>query len=178
MPILTEWVRRFALIQKMKAEALAKKYDGSAKWIWDATTTQPGGSCLAVKVIDVPNTIVGSSIRFACDDFATLYVNGEKMLDWKEGWNWMADIDLTPCLRKGRNVIAILGRDAGALPCGILAEIQVGAVCYPTDESWRTFPKNDDQSLLPAAAELDKGRPAAIIAPYGGGAWGRNVRMK
>ena len=79
------------------------------------------------------------------------------------GWNYLMEFDLTPFLRCGENTLKIIARDSGMLPCGVLAEIQVdGQPVIPTDASWRDA----------------NGKPVCIVAPYGAGAWGSQVKQE
>ena len=86
----------------------------------------------------------------------------------------MRSIDLTKQVQPGENRLTILGIDAGAAPCGLIAELRTGSGTIYTDTSWKVKEafKGD-----PVPAALDSEENAVIVAPFGKGSWGKEVRM-
>ncbi|MBP5640392.1 MAG: hypothetical protein J6X55_12990 [Victivallales bacterium] len=163
-------------IKQNYKEDMRQGYEGKGLWIWDASSVVAGGKCAVFKAIDVSDTSKDAFAYVAADDAFVFYVNGRKIAE-SDGWSKMLKVDIKPFLVKGKNHIIIHGIDAGGLPCGILAELQIDGQTIVTDTSWLTLPVKADGKNMPTIEEFATGQPAKIITPYGGGAWGRKVKI-
>ncbi|MBQ6473715.1 MAG: hypothetical protein IJJ33_17145, partial [Victivallales bacterium] len=163
-------------IERKRQQDSKESYAGKASWIWDNDSVAPGGECFVWRSFEAkPGE--KAVVLFTADDLSTLYVNGAKVAT-QTSWDKMVRADVTPRLRPGLNHILIHARDAGGLPCGLLAEIRIGGHAIVTDTGWLTLPCPPGTKTPPAPEEFTGGRPAKIIAPYGGGAWGRKVKIQ
>ncbi len=148
-------------------------YDGRAAWIWEEANLRSRGQCWLFREFDA---VAGDKARFsvAADDEAVVYLNG-KEIGRSAGWTPMATIDLTPLLRPGKNHLVIAAADSGALPCGVLGELQIGGRVIVTDRQWLALPRRSGDDAPPSPEAWKNASPAVCVAPYGQGAWGRKV---
>ena len=161
----------------LKEQASIVFYKGSANWIWNSENKNISACRTLVKrEFDVTDTKQKAMLCVAADDFSTVYFNG-KLLGKTENWNVMFQFDLTGKLQSGKNTIIIDAEDAGSLPCGVLAELQLeGKPAIVTDKSWLGKPIGSEDAFDPNAT--DGFKPVIVLTPYGGGAWGTNVGFK
>lgn len=149
-----------------------KLFSTNASWIWDASTVRiAGNTCFIAKSFQA-NPGQNVKLRLAVDDLSTVFINGKEIGATKD-WDKLFEFNLTPNLKNGENLLVIRASDAGGLPCGLIAELQIDATVILSDNSWLTIAGKDEKSPLPAT--LDGFKPAIIVQPYGGGAWGKNV---
>ena len=163
-------------IRQMYEESLKPGYEGDAAWIWDADSIAVGEECVVYKALEIDDIHQDAFAFVAADDAYELFVNGQ-LVTKNKGWAIMNKIDLKPYLTKGVNHIAIHGMDKGGLPCGVLAELHIAGKKIVTDSSWHTMPIKAGSKEMPSAEKLAIGKPAKIIAPYGGGVWKRRVKI-
>ena len=145
-------------------------YDGKANWIWFRNGQHGMTRCFAEKKFAVAKAGEKVSLLVSADDRFIVYLNGKKVAQ-NGGWDQMRSIDLTKLVSPGENRLTILGIDAGAPPCALIAELRVGSRTICSDASWKVKEafKGD-----PVPASLDSEENAVIVAPFGKGAWGRN----
>ena len=143
-------------------------------WIWDKRAVVSKGKCWAFREFDAPVPGMKTTMYVAIDDKGEVFFNGKKLAE-TSGWSNLLTVDLTPHLKTGKNIVAILGEDAGGLPCGILAQIRFGNQIIQTDNSWKTLPAGDE-TIPPDMSGKDV-QKAFLFAPYGQGAWGKGVLL-
>ena len=158
----------------------AVMYDGKANWIWEKDNMAVVSSKVWLGkgfVIDKP--VKSAKLLIAADDIGIAYCNGQP-LGKIDGWNLLKEFDLTKLVRQGGNLLSVSAEDAGGLPCGVLAELKIETadgeiISIISDATWQTSAKETADWLTPAAVQ--KWSQAAIIAPYGGGSWGKRVQL-
>ncbi len=164
---LPKWVRQNRL------------YDGGAAWIWDAETRNtPSSRAWMMREFSLDGEVKSAILRISADDTADVWLNGVKL--GKSGsFTRMASFRELP-LQAGVNCLAVDAADGGVLPCGILADLELvladGTVRHiVSDTEWRSAPSapQDWTQLQPEWFS----RPTAVVAPYGGGAWGNQTRI-
>ena len=158
-------------------------YEGRANWIWyPGRSGQADSSCCLRRVFTVPADLTEAVLTVAGDDEFALSINDEALPLQPGGWSRADRVDIASRLRPGRAVLAVSAKDGGAAPCGFLLELVMKQADGTTttlysDASWRA-------ALAPvtgwAGVAFDDGEwPAAeVVAPYGGGAWGRRVMVR
>ena len=165
------------LAEQQELIANAEFYKGKANWIWnDVNKHIPSCRTLVTKSFDVNGAEQKAMLSVAADDSSEVFLNG-KSIGKTAGWNLLVKFDLTGKLQLGKNTVTILAEDAGRLPCGVLAELAMDdKVVSVTDASWLAKPLEYKQKYDPK--DTDDFKPAFILTPYGGGAWGSNVLIK
>lgn len=151
-----------------------------ASWIWaTATLNKPDVSAYLRKTFDLPvspDQLTAAQVQLTVDDAYTLFVNGHQVTETNDtdGWKTPELIGIRPYLVRGRNVIAILARNAGG-SSGALLE---GAVRWPagsvelrTDETWKGV--GEAPEGWASSAFDDSAWPAVkVIAAAGREPWG------
>ena len=168
-------------------QVIARNAVSKASWIWSdsaARESAPAGRILFRKPFELPELADRAWFLVACDDRASVYLNGKLMLK-VEGARNAQIVDIRPQLIVGSNIIAIEGRNhepppaaAGSSgnPAGLLvygvAEVLAknGAAAtkryeVASDPSWLCSP-NDVVDWLSAKIDREAWQPAAIVAPH------------
>ena len=149
-------------------------YSGNANWIWFKKGQFMLAKCFAYKAFDLPDGTTSAKLRIAVDNFHTVYLNGNK-IGSGESFTHMYEYKLDKFLRAGKNEIVIYAEDEANGLCGILAEIVAPGKTVITDKSWKVIPMRSGPP--PSSAEFMNAKNAVIVAPFGSGRWGRNVRI-
>ena len=158
-----------------------------ASWIWDGRMAAQAGSRIAARrVFAAPDGAAKAELFITADDRHRAWLNGVIVSsDWEgedhlhRGWGAIQRHDVTDKLRPGANVLAAHALDGGALPLGLLAQLRF---TFPdgrtesigSDADWLTAPTADAPEGWRTDTRAEAAgpwRPAAIIAPYGGGVW-------
>ena len=153
-----------------------RPYDGKANWVWHKElASTPSTFIMARRDFDVNDLSKRITLLLTVDDAAITFFNG-KQIPFEHGqWESVCEITINNYLVKGRNRIVIKAWDSGVLPCGLLAEIRADdKTILATDESWQVRPCTKDDVDLTTDVGYS---PAHIVAPYGGGAWKKNLRI-
>ncbi|MDX1586811.1 MAG: DUF1549 domain-containing protein, partial [Balneolaceae bacterium] len=105
-----------------------------ADWIWYNTTengrrSQPTPGTYYFRYnFDLPSgrEVDKAEMMVTVDEAYTLYLNGEKVGEGKD-WRRIERLDLTEQLQKGRNLLALEGKNGGTIPnpAGILLNLKV-----------------------------------------------------
>ncbi len=154
-------------------------YNGKASWIWDRDTQNVAGSkAWLLREFNIDKEVAKAILQIGADDMATIYLNG-KELGKAGSFTRMTKFDKLP-LRPGKNILGIAAADAGELPCGILTDLKItfkdgSAMTIVSDNEWRTAPAAPANWDAPDAGLFN--RPAAVVCPYGQGAWGNQTRV-
>jgi hypothetical protein len=155
-------------------------YRGTANWIWyPGLAGVADSACFLRRSFTVPAAVRSAELLVTADDEYVLYLNGTAVPTGGTGWSRAEKLSITALLRPGRNVFAVQAKDAGAPPCGFLLDIAVTledgqTFTLVSDADWRT----QDQAQAgweKAEFEDTAWRPAEVVAPYGGGAWGTRL---
>ncbi|MBP5637943.1 MAG: hypothetical protein J6X55_00560 [Victivallales bacterium] len=159
----------------LKVKNARVPYNGKANWIWhEKLLTVPSSTVMCTHTIELNDLSKKVTLLFTADDFATAFVNGKQVFAEKPQWDLMQEVTINRYLTKGKNSIVIKAWDGREPPCAaLLAEIRVdGIPVLATDDSWliRTSSEKDTD-----VTSEDGYVPAHIVAPYGGGPWGRKV---
>ncbi|MBP5640876.1 MAG: hypothetical protein J6X55_15450, partial [Victivallales bacterium] len=150
-----------------------KSFDTKAFWIWSPKNYDQAASvCFIAKAFNATPKDK-ALLRLAVDDNSTVFLNGKEIAT-TQAWDKLFDIDLAPHLKDGENLLVIRAEDAGALPCGLLAELHVNGSVFLSDASWLSKPAKTNKDLPPTS--LQDFENAKLIQPYGGGAWRKNVQ--
>ncbi len=112
----------------------------SASWIWHGQATDRG-ECYARLSFDLKVIPKQAGFAVSCDNHADVFLNGKKVLSSND-WAHPEHRDITKRLRKGVNVIAVLGRNEGG-PAALAARIDLTSAdgkkrSLVTDKSWRS----------------------------------------
>ncbi len=179
-PGLSPW--RLRQEQNLK-ERRGIPYDGKANWIWcgGESLKNPGSKVWLGKWIDVQKEVKKAQVMAVADDMAKLYLDGLQ-IGAVNTWVKLQSMDITKDLsRKGRHLLTAFAQDGRILPCGFLAEIHIEYAdgtkeLYVTDGSWLASDADESQVRFDPTRTA-KWQNAVIVAPYGGGAWKKGVKM-
>ncbi len=145
----------------------SKRFQG-ASWIWNADE-DPLHAAQESRTFERRLTLGGkprlARMTLTADDRFTLYVNGREVRKTEavpDGWRNSISVDLGPYLQAGENTIRVDVENTAEGPAGLLARLTVdGGPTLVTDGAW-----------------ISGGKPSKIVAPYGGGPWGRFAEGK
>ena len=158
------------------------------RWIWypeaNPASAASVGTVYFRKTFALPkdSKIVKARFVGTADNQMQLYVNGHEVKDAAASfgnWQQIGDVDITPHVTPGTNVVAIAVTNASSEPnpAGLIGTIAVecenGRTMFvPVDKSWKTT-KQEQADWYKAA--FDDGHWAAAVkfASYGEGPWGR-----
>lgn len=135
------------------AEVAATKV--SADWIWGDSAdggVPPAGEQLAFfTTFEIDRPLQSAGAIITCDNEYTLHVNGRQML---AGNNWaqLGSVTLTTALRKGKNIIVVVGKNGGSAPnlAGLFFEARIAfadgeSLTVKSNGDWQVaseFPKS------------------------------------
>ncbi|MFI5384979.1 MAG: alpha-L-rhamnosidase C-terminal domain-containing protein [Fimbriimonadales bacterium] len=158
------------------AVAITLAAQGAAQWIWAPGAEIPPNVYFR-RPLTLPEEPASAQLSITCDNAYELYVNGEKLAS-NGYWYTMQAVDLRGHLHRGRNILAVAGRNFDG-PAGLLVDGSVrtkaGIVRIVTDASWRIATK-------PEAGwkGLDFGdsswTASMVIGPEGIQPWGHPTR--
>lgn len=186
-----------AFLERLEWWTLEPRPDGAAyadggehvawgDWIWypegNPAEDAPVASRYFRKSFGVadPRDVARAILRVAADDRHVAYFNGARVSDGG-GWSSVRDIDVTKLLHAGRNIIAVRGENGAAPvrknPAGLLCTLTLQrrdgkSVNITTDSSWQAQNREVVGWEKPGFADL-AWPSALVVAPYGGGPWGR-----
>ena len=142
----------------------------------------PAQICYFRAAVELPEKTPAKSAEavVTADNLYTLYVNG-KLVGQSSAdpnhWSQPRRFDVAGLLKPGRNVVAVEAVNTSPGPAGLLLRlvVQTGdghSTVLSTDAAWKSHAKSAKGWHLPAFD--DAAWPAAyVVAPYGGGPWGR-----
>ena len=131
-----------------------------AKWIWsagDAPGDAPKVRRTFVRRFTLGEKPATAPLAITADDAMVLWVNGQEAYRSKgttDEWRTPVRLDLKDRLKAGENEIRVEVENTTTSPAGLIARLQAGGTTLVTDESW-------------------EGERVRVVAPYGGGPWGR-----
>ncbi len=158
----------------------AVMYEGKANWIWEKDNiTVVSSKVWLSKAFVIDKPVKSAKLLIAADDNGTAYFNGQ-VLGKIDGWDLLKEFDLAKLVCQGSNLLSVSAQDAGGLPCGVLADLKIETadgevISILSDATWKVSAKEMADWLTPA--RVQKWSQAAIVAPYGAGAWGKKVQL-
>lgn len=165
-----------------KINALA--YNGKAEWIWYPGKNKEAFSAAAFKKdFEITEIPAKAEIIITADDNYVLFVNGTKAGEdcglAAGGWETAEKYNITKLLKNGTNTIYVEASDAGAPPCGFLADVVLkmkdnSEKHIVSDSTWQV---NLIKEITKKTDENFKGVNAEKIEDYGKGPWANNVTV-
>ena len=105
-----------------------------AKWIWDYHAPDEKLTRYFRRTFELAEIPGEAHLNITCDNGHVAYLNGQELgresVYGAEGWSKAERYDLTPLLKKGKNVLAVTGENLGG-EGGLLAEIIFGGANAP-----------------------------------------------
>jgi len=133
---------------------------------------------------DVPATVRAAELRVASDDACEVFLNGAPV-GIHETWQRAAVFAVGGLLKTGANVLAVRAENRPAPtrnPAGLIARLSVTLargelILFVSDGSWRV---NQERHPLWETVSFDDStwKPAAVVAPFGGGPWGKIAGLR
>lgn len=120
----------------------------SGKWIWGGTEfdRSPGGETILLrKVLDLPETPTTGGLVVTCDNEFTLYVANKRVASGMD-WTSPQSVNLKGKLKKGKNQIVLVAKNAGANgqpnPAGLFVQGRIflaggQSVVVHSDDTWQ-----------------------------------------
>ena len=139
----------------------AHRFDG-ASWIWSAKDPGPdvpAGKRTFEKTFALASAPKSATLSLTADDRFAVTINGREVKSIPfstDSWRKPTTLDVAAFLKAGENTIRIEAENAAPGPAGLLARLVAGDTVVVTDASW-----------------MEEGKPARVVAAYGGGPWGR-----
>jgi alpha-L-rhamnosidase len=155
------------------AVAVALAAQGAAQWIWASGDPIPPNVYFR-STVTLAGEPQSGRLDITCDDAYELLVNGKKVAS-HASWYTMQTVDLKPLLHRGRNVLAVAGRNfesqAGLLVRGSVV-VSGKTVALNSDAGWRV-----SMTAAPGWDQVDFDdsgwASAKVIGPEGIDPWGR-----
>ena len=119
----TEPIKRFA-------SAVLYQAPPGMKWIWGEKESRIAGSRIFAKTgFTVKQNLKAASLRFAADDDVIgIRIDGKQIGDpasFMKGYRYLENLEIAKLLKPGKHTLVIEVKDAGRLPCGLLAELRL-----------------------------------------------------
>jgi hypothetical protein len=159
----------------------------SCTWIWypqkNADVSASPGTCYFRASFDIPPGRKVSKARFigTADNSLSLFINGRTIEDSQNtfgDWSRVADVDIAPAIRQGRNSVAIfvLNDSDQPNPAGLIGKLVFtfddgSGTTVSIDQTWKT--SNQEQKGW-EKSDFDDSRwvNAASVAVFGAKPWG------
>ncbi|MBN2211465.1 MAG: hypothetical protein JW709_08740 [Sedimentisphaerales bacterium] len=154
-----------------------------AQWIWspegDSVMTIPTGNRYFRRIftIEADKPVANVSLRMHADNAFTCWFNGRRM-DEGHGFNRLVEMNLTPYVKPGKNLIAVEAVNWGQAPnpAGLLAKLIIhyadgGSEELCTDKQWQSAPTAGENWNTDAAQEEGWGA-VKELGPMGMAPWG------
>ena len=155
------------------ASAAGAETASTPHWLWSSATAHDGEEVYLRKHLTIAGAIPSAKLSVACDNHATAWVNGEKLLQ-NDSWAEPSTIDVAKQLRPGANVIAILAKNDDGI-AGVVVRLRLkdasGKVTeVVSDTSWVQGPKADGWQT--AGYDDASWKPAFDLGRLGREPWG------
>jgi mono/diheme cytochrome c family protein len=171
--------------QDAKLTDAAERY-GAAKWIWsskDAAASAAPGTIYLRRVLSLKPGLKALSATIACDNQATLYVNGRKAVAGAD-FTKPVTVDLLPLVTTGKNMLAVVatndpGQPGARNPAGFWCHVEAtyaqpikGKTRFAlnSDAKWSVSTTRPSGEAWKTAAFDDKAWPKAAVAGEAGAA--------
>ncbi len=152
-------------------------------WIWypegRPVEDAPAEARFFRRRFDLPAKPSSAELRIAADDACEVFVNGSRV-GANESWQRAAVFHVGGLLRRGANLLAVRTENRPAVsknPAGLIARLAVTLAdgqraIVVSDTSWRAENRTRPQWEQATADDLPW-KPVAVVAPFGGGPWGK-----
>ncbi len=156
------------------ARNLAAK-DASPHWIWTADKGKPQQTIYLRKTLTLPDGVVSARLVAACDNGATLLIDGKPVLQASD-WSTPSVKDVTASFRKGgKHVLAAKATNEGG-PAGLLARLTIKTrpgetVTIVSDDSWKASEAAEAQGWSGVGFADDTWAKATEVANLGDAPW-------
>jgi hypothetical protein len=160
---------------------------GGCVWIWypgeNAAVSASPGTCYFRASFDVPPGRKVSKARFAgtADNAMSVFINGRAISDNQDAfgdWRRVADVNIVPVIRQGRNTaaISVLNATAQPSPAGLIGKFELGfddgsGMTVMIDQTWKTANRQQD-GWEKSDFDDSQWTNAVSAAAYGSGPWG------
>jgi hypothetical protein len=110
------------------------------EWIWLSKSAADGEVAYFRKEFDVPGDVKSARLFASCDNGMTVYLNGTEVAA-SDAWERPARADVAKALKKGRNVLAVRGKNndgVAALVARLTITLAEGdrKLSIVTDKTW------------------------------------------
>jgi hypothetical protein len=147
------------------------------QWIWSQEKGGEGEVALFRKDFQVKQSDI-ARLYVTGDNEATAYVNGVEVAKTKT-WEQIQVADVSSALVKGRNFIAVRGRNTGAGSAGVLVKLVIEArrekQTIVSDVTWKTGAKACAGWNTDVKFDASGWKNAVAVAALGGGPWAAKV---
>lgn len=149
-----------------------EKTSAVPSWIW-LGQGQPNQTVLFRKTIDLQDNIIAAKIYGSCDNQMIVFINGKEVLR-SDAWEIPASADVTNLLKKGKNVIAVRGKNQDGA-AGLLLQLEIEEASKRqqvlfTDSTWRVAEKGP-KGWQSVAFNDSEWQAATVIGKLGDGPW-------
>ncbi len=111
------------------------------QWIWADANPQDNDKVFFRRAFTMDDDVLAAMLTGTCDNTMDVFLNGKHVATGTD-WRQPIGINVTKALRRGRNVLAVVGRNAGG-PAGLTLKLEMtradrSRVAVITDEAWLT----------------------------------------
>ena len=151
--------------------------DPVPQWIWSQATGGEKEVALFRREFQVKQCDI-ARLTMTADDQAVVFVNGKQVAECK-GWENIQVVDVSAAMQKGRNFIAVQGRNGRAGSAGVLAQLVLETrkerQVIVSDAAWKVGAKEEAGWNSDAKFDVSGWKNAVVIAALGQGPWGAKV---
>jgi putative heme-binding domain-containing protein len=152
--------------------------DPVPQWIWSQAKGGAGEVALFRKDFQVKQADI-ARLYVTGDDRAVVFVNGKQVAESK-GHEDIQVVDVSSALQmKGRNFIAIQGRNGKAGSAGILAKLEIetrkSKELIVSDDTWKVASKEEAGWNTETNFNVGAWKNVVVLAKLGEGPWAANV---
>ncbi len=164
-----------------------ERAEAAPSWIWypegSPNADAPAEARFFRCRFELPSNVREATLRITADDTCEVFLNGTRV-GAQAHWPRAARFPVEKLLGTGENVLAVRAQNMPAPsknPAGLIAHLAVTLidgkqVAVVSDGSWRAE-KVECPQWEQAGFDDSAWKPAAMVAPYGGGPWGKIAGM-
>lgn len=146
------------------------------QWIWAPGAARDGQTVHFRARFTVEGKVTGALLHATCDNRFELFINNGRSAASGDDWESPVSADVASFVKEGVNVIAVKAvNDDG--PGALIVRLKVGGQTIVSDATWRVSEEAPKAWRAPGFDDA-AWKQAAVIAPLGGGPWGRAVDAK
>ena len=142
-----------------------------AQWIWTAKNNVTNQQTWARTVVDLNSVPANATLLASADNHIEVWVNGQPAGQTDE-WSQASKVDVTKLLKPGRNTIAVLARNDGAIAAAIVRLEAGKTILAETGAGWRVTNAKPDAKWTTAEFDDAKWEKATVVKPLGAQPWG------
>lgn len=151
--------------------------DPAPQWIWSQPKGGDGEVALFRKDFQVKQSDI-ARLYVTGDNAATAFVNGKEVAQTKN-WESIQVVDVSALLTKGRNFIAVQGKNTGAGSAGVLVQLVIetrkARQVIVSDATWKVGAKPEAGWNTEPKFDTAAWKPAVVVAALGDAPWGKKV---